>query len=53
MDDLPKVPTPNDLTFYKYTPIMSVDVERVFSFYKNLLSNNRLSLKLENIKNIK
>jgi len=30
-----------DLTFFKYAPITSVDVEQSFSRYKNLLSNNR------------
>jgi len=50
MDGLPEDLTINDLIFYKYTPITSVDVERSFSAYKNLLSHNRRSFKLENIK---
>lgn len=50
MDGLPEDLTTNDLIFYKYAPITSVDVERSFSAYKNLLSHNRRSFKLENIK---
>eukprot|EP00102_Acyrthosiphon_pisum_P008285 XP_003244687.2 PREDICTED: uncharacterized protein LOC100568926 [Acyrthosiphon pisum] len=51
MDDLPEdLTTKYDLVFYKYAPITSVDVERSFSVYKNLLSHNRRSFKLENIK---
>lgn len=50
MDGLPEDLTTNDLIFYKYAPITSVDVERSFSVYKNLLSHNRRSFKLENIK---
>ncbi|KAL4083120.1 hypothetical protein QTP88_028450 [Uroleucon formosanum] len=30
--------TANDLAFFKYSPITSVDVERSFSIYKNLLA---------------
>lgn len=50
MDGLPEDLTINDLTFYKFAPITSVDVERSFSIYKNLLTDNRRSFKLENIR---
>ncbi|XP_025410454.1 uncharacterized protein LOC112683585 [Sipha flava] len=50
MDGLPEDLSTNDLIFYKYAPMTSVDVERSFSVYKNLLSQNRRSFKLENIK---
>ncbi|XP_015375258.1 PREDICTED: uncharacterized protein LOC107169847 [Diuraphis noxia] len=39
-----------DLAFFKYAPITSVDVERSFSRYKNLLSDNRRSYKFDQIK---
>lgn len=42
--------TTNNLIFYKYAPMMSVDIERSFSVYKYLLNHNRQSFKLENIK---
>lgn len=50
MDGLPEDLTTNDLSFYKFAPITSVDVERSFSIYKNLLTDNRRSFKLENIR---
>jgi len=37
-----------DLTFYKYAPIMSVNMERTLFAYKNLLSNNRRLSNFEN-----
>jgi len=40
----------NNLVFFKYAPITSVDVERSFSTYKTLLSNNRRLFKFENIR---
>jgi hypothetical protein len=42
----------NDFTFRKktiYAPLISVDVERSFSLYKNILSDRRQCLKTENI----
>uniref|UniRef100_A0A2S2NDW7 DUF659 domain-containing protein n=1 Tax=Schizaphis graminum TaxID=13262 RepID=A0A2S2NDW7_SCHGA len=42
----------NDLKFYKFAPLTSVDVERSFSRYKNLLANNRRSFTFENIRQI-
>jgi hypothetical protein len=43
----------NDFTFFKYAPITSCDVERSFSRYKTMLSDNRRSffLKLHNVCN--
>jgi hypothetical protein len=41
-----------DLSFFKYASITSIDVERNFSCNKNLLSDNRRSYKFEQIKNI-
>jgi len=46
---------PEDLSiqesiYFKYAPITSVDVERSFSIYKNLLSSNRRSFEFENLK---
>lgn len=42
----------NDLQFYKFTPLTSVDVERSFSRYRNLLANNGRSFTFENIRQI-
>ncbi|PNF39209.1 hypothetical protein B7P43_G01301 [Cryptotermes secundus] len=42
--------SPNDLTFFKYAPVTSCDVERSFSKYKTILSDNRRSFKFENLK---
>lgn len=50
MIDLPEDLDINDLTYFKYAPITSVNVERSFSAYKTLLTNNRRSFKVENIK---
>ncbi|XP_025198504.1 uncharacterized protein LOC112603549 [Melanaphis sacchari] len=50
LDGLPEDLNCNDLTFFKYAPLTSVDVERSFSAYKTLLSNNRRSFKFENIR---
>ena len=44
--------SPNDMTFFKYAPISSVDVERTFSRYKNLLTDKRRSMVFENIAKI-
>ncbi|KAL4148721.1 hypothetical protein QTP88_002890 [Uroleucon formosanum] len=42
----------SDLKFYKFAPVSSVDVERSFLRYKNLLANNRRSFIFENIRKI-
>jgi len=41
-----------DLSFFLYAPITSVDVERSFLCYKNLLSDNRCSYKCDQIKKV-
>lgn len=40
----------SDIAHFQFAPITSVDVERSFSKYKNLLSNNRRSFTIANIK---
>ncbi|KAF0709354.1 Uncharacterized protein FWK35_00035103 [Aphis craccivora] len=40
----------SDITHFKFAPITSVDVERSFLKYKNLLSDNRKSFTMEHIK---
>ncbi|KAE9522646.1 hypothetical protein AGLY_016951 [Aphis glycines] len=49
-NEIPDDLTANDLAFFKYSPITSVDVERSFSIYKNLLADNRRSFLFENLK---
>jgi hypothetical protein len=46
---IPEDLTSNDMAYFKYTSTTSADIERSFSYYKNLLAPNR-SFKLENIK---
>jgi len=48
--NLPEDITVNDILYFKYAPFTSTDVERSFSMFKNLLTDNRRSFKLENIK---
>jgi hypothetical protein len=38
---LPAELTANEFVHFKYAPITSVDVERSFSVFNNVLSNNR------------
>lgn len=40
----------NDLIFIKYTPIMAVMAEHLYSAYKSLNSNNFKSIKLKKYK---
>lgn len=40
----------SDLTLFKFAPITSCDVERSFSFYKNVLSDHRRSFKPDALK---
>lgn len=51
----PKLPedmmTLDYFSYIKNAPITSANVERSFSLYKNLVTNNRRSFKLDNIKN--
>jgi len=42
-------PSTDDFLYLKYAPITSVDVERSFTMYKTLLSNNRKSFVFENL----
>ncbi|XP_025204634.1 uncharacterized protein LOC112601309 [Melanaphis sacchari] len=49
-DGLPEDMNINDLIYFKYAPITSVDVERSFSMYKNILTDNRRAFKFENIR---
>lgn len=52
--DLSRTSLPDDLSFdmafMRYAPITSVDVERSFSAFKNLMTDNRQSFLFENIK---
>jgi len=50
IDGLPDELSIQDFIYFKYAPITSVDVERSFSIYKNLLSSNRRSFEFENPK---
>lgn len=43
--------TSDDIVFFKYSPITSVDIERSFSTYKSLLTDNRRNFKFENLAN--
>jgi len=43
LDGLPEDLNSNDLVFFKNAPITSVDVERSFSTYKTIISDNRRS----------
>jgi hypothetical protein len=40
----------SDLTIFKYAPITSCDVERSFSRYKTILSDNSSSFLFDNLK---
>lgn len=48
-DDLPEDLQISDFIHFKYAPISSVDVERSFSLYKNMLADNRRSFVFENL----
>lgn len=50
MDELPENLSTNDLVYFKYALVNSVDVERSFSVYRNLLTDNRQSFQFENLK---
>jgi len=50
MDELPENLNINDLVYFKYAPVNSVDVERSFSMFKVLLADNRQSFQFENLK---
>ena len=48
-EDMPNGLSPKDVCNLKYCPIVSVDVERSFSWYKNILSDNRRRFIEENL----
>lgn len=50
--EMPSEFGPGEVALFKFCPITSVDVERSFSIYKNILSDNRQQLTKENIKKI-
>lgn len=50
IDSLPVELTADKCVHFKYAPITSVDVERSFSAYKNVLSDNRRKFLFENLK---
>lgn len=54
-DDLASLPCgigSDEVALFKFCPITSVDVERSFSIYKNILSDQHLQLTQENLKKI-
>jgi hypothetical protein len=42
--------TAQDLTFFKFAPITSCEVERSFSIYKSILADNRKRFDFVNLK---
>jgi hypothetical protein len=44
--------TASDLVYFKYATVVSVDVERSFSRYKNVLSDNRHSLTFDKLRQL-
>jgi len=42
----------NDLAYIKYAPITSVDIERSFYMYRNILTSNRMSVNESNLNKI-
>ena len=44
--------TTDEIKAFKYAPLTSVDVERSFSMYKNVLKSNRQSFTFENLRKI-
>lgn len=42
--------SPDEISAFKFAPITSCDVERTFSMYKNVLSDNRRSFLFENLR---
>lgn len=47
--ELKKTYTSADIAAYKFAPLCSADVERIFSQYKSILRDNRQSFKFENL----
>jgi hypothetical protein len=50
--DEDEVLSDEDLSSFKYAPVVSCDVERSFSKYKSMLRDNRRSFQFENLKSI-
>ncbi|KAF0741205.1 CGG triplet repeat-binding protein 1 [Aphis craccivora] len=50
MEGLPADISSSDLPLFKFAPINSVDVERSFSKYKNILADNRRSFTFSNLR---
>lgn len=50
LNGLPDDMNINDITYFKYVHIISIEVKRSFSIYKTLLSNKHPSFLFENIK---
>ena len=48
--DMPEGMSPKDIANFKFCPTVSVDVERSFSIYKNILTDKRHSLTKENVR---
>ena len=42
----------SDLTAFQYAPVVSCDVERIFSVYKNILADNRRKFHFETLKQV-
>lgn len=49
-DDYVKSLNPNELTLFRFCPATTSDVERSFSLYGNILTQNRRSFTFENLK---
>lgn len=50
--ELPGDLNPSDIVYFKYAPIVTVEVERSFSMYKSLLRDNRQSFSFENLQQL-
>jgi len=51
-EDIPEDLTTDDMTYFKYEPITTVDVERSFPSNKYLLTDQRRRFLFENIRHI-
>ena len=47
--DLPESVKPEEILLFSYAPLFSVDVERSFSNYKNMLSDKRCRFTIDNL----
>lgn len=50
VDDYLKAASAEELAAFKFAPVTSVDVERTFSIYKQILDNRRQSFHFDNLK---